>query len=283
MALQLDDSTVLITGASSGIGRSLARLIAPRARVLALVARRHDRLEALRDELVAAHPKLSVKLLPCDLADVAQTERLVDAIATQVGTVDVLINNAGVGDFGVFDRVSWSRTQEMIALNVTSLVLLTHRLVPAMVARGHGGVLNVSSGYGLGFTPGFAAYIGSKHFVTGFTEGLRLDLTGTGVVVTQVCPGPVKTEFADRVGYPGGKDLVPGFVYQREEDCAQEALDGFLDERALVITGWVMKVAWFFMGLTPRFIQRAVQLGFARMVRQQALAAGDEPPPKQLS
>jgi short-subunit dehydrogenase len=281
MALELDDSTVLITGASSGIGRALARRIAPRARTLALVARRIDRLEALRDELMAAHPKLTVHLLPCDLADVAQTERLLDAVAAQVGAVDVLVNNAGVGDFGVFDRVDWSRTQQMITLNVTSLVLLTHRLVPSMVARGRGGVLNLSSGYGLGFTPGFAAYIGTKHFVTGFTEGLRLDLTGTGVVVTQVCPGPVKTEFADRVGYPGGKDLVPGFAYMSEDACARAALDGFLDERALVVPGLVMKLAWFFMGLTPRFVQRLVQGGFARMLRRQALAAADEP--KQLS
>ena len=165
-------------------------------------------------------------LFVCDLSNLDETARLLDEVAAEVGEVDVLVNNAGVGEFGAYDQMDWRRIGSMLTLNVSSLALLTHRLVGPMVARGRGGVLNISSGFGLGFSPGFAAYVGSKHFVTGFTEALRLDLSGTGVAVTQVCPGPVRTEFAARVGYPGGRDPAPGIAYISDEKCARAALRG---------------------------------------------------------
>jgi short-subunit dehydrogenase len=266
--LKLDGATILLTGASSGIGRAMAQLLGPRAGKLALVARRADRLEALRDELKARTPNLAVHVLPCDLSDLDQTLQLLDDVAAQVGHVDVLINNAGVGDYGAYDQVDWERTERMLTLNIHSLALLTHRLVRPMVARGSGGILNVSSGYGLGFTPGFAAYIGSKHFVSSFTESLRLDLHGTGVVVTHVCPGPVKSEFAGRVGYHEGKDVVPGFAYITPEKCARGALRGFERGRAMILSGWVMKLLYFLICTSPRFVKRLAMLPFARAVRR---------------
>jgi len=262
----LDDSTVLITGASSGIGRELARLAAAKARALVLVARRVDRLEALRDELQRARPSLKVHLEPCDLADVAAAARFLDGLAARVGDIDVLINNAGVGDFGPFDRADWKRTESLIALNVTSLALLTHRLVAPMVARGRGGVLNISSGYGFAFSPGLASYVGSKHFVTGFTESLRLDLSGTGVVVSQCCPGPVATEFEQVAA--GEEGVIPKWAQISAASCARAAMRGFERGRAMIVHGLLMKFLRFLVAVSPRFMQRLAQAPIARRFRK---------------
>src|SRR5262249_28103797 len=162
-----------ITGASSGIGREMARLLAPRAKTLVLVARRRERLEELKAELLRAYGTLVVFVEPCDLAESGAWKALADAVRGRVGDVDVLINNAGVGDMGVFDRSDPDRLERMITVNVVAPAMLTRALLGPMVAKGRGGILNVSSGFGLSFLPGFAGYIGTKFFVTGFTEALR--------------------------------------------------------------------------------------------------------------
>lgn len=267
MALQLDGSNVLLTGASSGIGRQMALLLAARIKSIVLVARRREKLEQLASELKQRNPSLTVHVLTCDLSKLDETARLADEVERLVA-IDVLINNAGVGDFAIYDRADWTRTHEMITLDVNSLALLTHRFVRGMVERGRGGVLNMSSGYGLGVTPAFAAYIGAKHFVTGFTEALRLDLTGTGVVVSQSAPGPVRTEFASRVNYGEGGDITPGFAYISDEKCARISLRGFERGRALILPGWVMKVLYFMIATSPRFIRRWAMIPFARAARK---------------
>lgn len=268
----IDGGTVLITGASSGIGRAMALLLAPRARTLVLVARRKDRLEALRDELLRGRPELKVVLAPCDLGDRGQTDAMLDAVAAQAGDVDVLINNAGFGDLGVFDLADWGKTERMIGLNVTSLAYLTHRLVQPMVKRGRGGILNISSGWGLTFAPGLSAYIGTKHFVTSFTEALRLDLAGTGVVVTQSCPGPVPTEFEENMGnFTGMK--VPSIVEISAERCAKASLRAFDRGRALVIPGVLIWLVTLLGIVTPRFVLRLVYRPFGRAIRKRQLAA----------
>lgn len=267
----LQGTTVLITGASSGIGRELARLAARKARALGLVARRVDRLEALRAELAVANPMTKVAILPCDLSRLDDARRLLDELPAQLGDVDVLINNAGVGDFGLFDRCEWSRTESLLALNVTSLMLLTHRLIAPMVARGRGGVLNISSGYGFAFSPGLASYVGSKHFVTGFTEALRLDLAGTGVTVTQCCPGPVSTEF-ESVALAGGEPVIPKWLMLGAEACARAALRGFERGRAMVVPGLLMKFLRFLVAVSPRFMQRLVQAPVAKRMRKLSAA-----------
>lgn len=269
------DGTILITGASSGIGLELARATAKRARALVLVARRRDRLEALAAELKAARPGLVVHIEACDLGDRAQVDAMLTSLAAQVGPIDVLINNAGFGDLSVFDRSDWAKTERMIELNVTLLTYLTRRLVEPMVERGRGGILMISSGYGLTFTPGMAAYIGTKHYVTGFTEALRLDMTGTGVVVTQACPGPVETEFMDGIGNFTGMG-VPSFVSITAAQCAKSALDGFERGRALVIPGLVIRTVMQLSSLSPRFMQRLVMKPVAAALRRKQLAVRGE-------
>ncbi|EYF00979.1 SDR family NAD(P)-dependent oxidoreductase [Chondromyces apiculatus] len=271
MTSPLDQGVVLITGASSGIGRALALRLGPRAKALVLAARRKDRLEALREELTRATPALNVLVVECDVTDRTQTDAMVTRIEADLGGVDVLVNNAGYGDLGAFDLADWQKTERMIALNVTSLTYLTHRVLRRMVARRRGGVMNVSSGFGLTFGPGMAAYIGTKHFVSGFTEGLRLDLAGTGVRVMQVCPGPVATEFHDTVGNFTGMD-VPGLLMISAETCAAAAIRGFDRGRALVVPGFLMRVLLFLGGYSPRWLLRVLYAPAARALRRKQLA-----------
>jgi hypothetical protein len=164
MGSAIDQGAVLVTGASSGIGMAIARQVASRAKALVLVARRASRLEELAKELRAAHPKLRVEVIACDLGDRAETRRLSTEVDERGLTVDVLVNNAGIGLMGAFDRADPEKLIGMIELNVTSLTLLTSAFVSGMIERGRGGILNISSGFGLAVMPSFAAYIATKHY-----------------------------------------------------------------------------------------------------------------------
>ena len=263
----IDGGTILITGASSGIGREMARQLAPRARALAVVARRRERLEELRSELVAAHPRLVVSVQACDLTDLESSERMVAAVQEELGDVDILINNAGFGDIGMFDRADWNKTQQMIRVNVETLTYLTHRLLAGMVARRRGGILNVSSGFGLNFMPGFSAYVGTKHYVTSFTECLRLETRSAGVVVSQVCPGPTETEFNEVMGVPGGLN-APALSRLTPARSARWALWGFERDRALISPGYIMKLLYFLGAWTPRWFLRLIYAPVGNRMRK---------------
>ncbi len=191
----IDGGTVLITGASAGIGWEIARALAGRAGAMVLVARRRERLEQLARELQAGHARAAVHVRPADLADGAERDRVLDAIQRDVGDVDVLVNNAGAGDQALLESADWPRLERLIAVGVLAPVHLTQRLIAGMVQRRRGGILNIGSGAGFSFMPGNAVYVGSKHFLDGFTESLRAEVAPAGVVVTQVAPGPVDTEF----------------------------------------------------------------------------------------
>ena len=172
----IDGGTVLVTGASAGIGRELAVQLAPRARSLVLLARRAGRLEELRASLLARRPQLQVLTLPVDLSDEKDVDRTLAEAGEQAGAVDVLVNNAGVGDQALADQADWARVRNVLHINVLAVAQLTTALVPAMVERGRGGVLNMGSGAGLTVMPAAAAYSASKHFMDGFSEALRADL-----------------------------------------------------------------------------------------------------------
>lgn len=253
----LDGATVVVTGASSGIGRQLALELGRRAAVLVLVARRADRLEELRHELVAGRPHLRVVVIPVDLSHEQAVDRAIADIHSQVGPVDVLVNNAGMGDQVLFDRADWSRTRQVLYTNVIGLVHLTAAFVPSMVERGRGGVLNIGSGAGLTIMPASAAYSASKHFVDGFTEALRADLAGTGVAVTQVCPGPVDSEFDAVAGSAGGMTGgPPQFLRISAATCARQAIAGLERNAAMVFPGAVFRVAMAVLPLVPRRLLR---------------------------
>jgi hypothetical protein len=274
----IDSGAVLVTGASSGIGLALTEQLARRCRSIALVARRRERLDQLATRLKASRPELIIHVVGCDLGDRGALDAMVGEVTAAIGPIDVLVNCAGFGDLSVFDLSRWERSEQMIELNIRALARLTHHVVPGMKARGRGGVLNISSGMGLTFLPGFATYVGTKHFVTGFTESLRLDLGGSGVVITQSCPGPVSSEFAGEVGNFTGID-TPGLLEISAEQCARESIRAFDRGRAMVIPGtlaWLLTQAAI---VTPRPLLRLVLAPVAAQLRQRQEQAAARPQP----
>ena len=255
--MRLDDSNALITGASSGLGREFARQLAGQARSLVLVARREQRLSELRGELTQHHPNLVVHIRETDLADLAQLKELVAWLEREKINVDLLINNAGLGDTGPFATSDLKRNEQMMLVNMVALTSLTRHLVPQMIARKRGGILNVSSSAGFLPIPGFAVYAASKAYVTSFSEALRTELRGAGVSVCALCPGPVHTEFQEVAKRPGWQpDSGPEFVYVSVEQVVHDALAALDADRPLAIPGFAMKLGMFLVRITPMPILR---------------------------
>jgi short-subunit dehydrogenase len=204
-----DAQTALVTGASSGIGRELARLHAAHGGDLVLVARRADRLAALAAELEAAHG-VHVLAVPLDLAAGGAADNLARTLEARGIAVDVLINNAGFGGGGDFDARPAGLDEAMVRLNAEVPVALCRRFLPAMRARGRGRILNVASIVAFAPGPGMAVYAASKAFLLSFSEALSEELAGTGVTVTAFCPGLTATEFHSAAGYVADGRTIPG-------------------------------------------------------------------------
>src|SRR5947208_7706095 len=257
--MKLNDYSALITGASSGIGREFARQLANRARTLILVARRSERLADLRDELLNRNPNLNVHVCVVDLADKAQIEFLIDSLAHDKIDVDLLINNAGVGDSGPFAKSDTARNEQMLLVHVVVLTSLTRCLLPLMIAKRRGGILNVSSSAGFLPIPGDAVYAATKAYVTSFSEALRAELRGTGVSVCALCPGPVQTEFQEVARRQGVQPrLGPKFVVVPVEQVVRDALAALESDQPLVIPGFAMKFVMFLSRLMPMPLLRLV-------------------------
>jgi uncharacterized protein len=258
--MKLDDCSALITGASSGIGREFARQLANRARAIVLVARRSERLTDLRDELLNLNPNLEVHVRVVDLADKAQIESLIASLARDKIDVDLLINNAGLGDSGPFAASDPIRNEQIVLVNIVALTSLTRQLLPHMTAKRRGGILNVSSSAGFLPIPGDAVYAATKAYVTSFSEALRAELRGKGVSVCAVCPGPVHTEFAEVAKRPGGQARTGSKIfYVSVKQVVRAALAALQADRPVVIPGLTMKFAMF---LTRLFPMPVVRLAF---------------------
>ncbi|HEY2801102.1 MAG TPA: SDR family oxidoreductase [Chthoniobacterales bacterium] len=251
--MRFDHCQVLITGASAGIGQEFARQLAGRAKLLILVARRRERLGQLRDELLTHHPQLRVEVRPTDLTKPEQIDALVRCIADEKYPLDFLINNAGLGDLGSFASAEPEKIERIMSVNMVALTRLTRALLPSMIARKRGAILNVSSSAGFLPMANFAVYAASKAYVTSFSEALRAELRGTGVRVTALCPGPVRTEFTEVARRKADSGAVPGpeFVYVPVEQVVSAALCAVERDRALVIPGWAMKAGMAIVRLTP--------------------------------
>lgn len=193
MTLELHGTTALVTGASSGIGVEFARALAARGSDLVLVARREDRLQAVADELSAAHC-VSATVIAADLGEPGAGARLVDELATRGLRIHTLVNNAGFGTYGPFGTIPLARTAQEIQLNVGTLVELTSALMPQLI-EARGIVLNLGSTAAFQPTPGMAVYGATKAFVLSFTEALWQEVEGTGMRVLAVCPGSTASEF----------------------------------------------------------------------------------------
>jgi short-subunit dehydrogenase len=255
--MKIDNCSALITGASAGIGREFALQLAPYARSLILIARREERLNKLRDEVLRRDPNLHVRVRKTDLADLAQVDELVAWLQHEKVDVDLLINNAGLGDYGSFATSDPERDDRIIQLNIAALTLLTRSLLPPMIATKRGAILNVSSSAGFLPIPGMAVYAASKAYVNSFSEALRAELRGTGLSVIALCPGPVHTEFGEIAKRPGREpERGPEFVYASVEHVVRDALAALEADRPLVIPGLAMKIGMFLVRITPMSILR---------------------------
>jgi short-subunit dehydrogenase len=238
-------TTALITGASSGIGVALAGELARRGHALTLVARRADRLKDLAAEIGGEHG-VRVDWIAADLTDASDRDRVPAEVAARGQVVDVLVNDAGMGTIGLFHELPVAKEIQLVRLNVEAMVALCGAFVPGMVERGSGGVLNVASVSGFMPVPQQATYSASKAFVLTFTEALTLDLHGTGVTATALCPGPVKTEFGGII------EGLPGRLYVEPEQVARKAIDGLEGGRTSVVPGTFNKVNAVSGRYTPR-------------------------------
>ncbi|MBV9088368.1 MAG: SDR family oxidoreductase [Mycobacteriaceae bacterium] len=252
------DATVVITGASSGIGTELARGLARRGYPLLLVARRRERLDELSDELRSEH-SVAVEVMPLDLADGASREQLTQRITNE--PMAGVCNSAGFGTSGPFHELPIEREREEVTLNVTVLMELTHAALPGMIARGAGSVLNIASIAGFQPMPNMAVYSATKAFVQTFSEAVHEELHGTGVSCTVLCPGPVPTEWAE---IADAHQYSIGLAQVSPHDVAEEAIRGMLAGKRSVIPGLVPKAA----SLGGRFTPRSLLLPALRLGRQ---------------
>jgi short-subunit dehydrogenase len=245
-------SSALVTGASAGIGDAFARQLAAAGTDLVLVARRAERLESLADELRAGG--VQVDVVAADLTDRADVGRVAERLTDAERPVDLLVNCAGLGSAGPFVDGDLDTYHQIVDLNVTALVDLTHAALGAMQERGRGWVLNVSSLGGHAPGPKFAVYSATKAFVTSFSESLYEELRGTGVHVTVVCPGATKTEFGAIAGTEA--DDLPALLQQSADEVVAEALAATAAGKAVKVTGVINRVSATVSDLLPRVANR---------------------------
>jgi hypothetical protein len=242
------ETVALVTGASSGIGAALARRIARDGRALVLVARRADRLEALAAEL-RRDAGVAAQVIACDLVRPGGARELVEEVARRGLVVEWLVNNAGFGTSGRFDRLPVEGELDEIRLNVEALVELTRRCLPGMVERRRGVVMNVASVAGFAPGPYTATYNATKAFVVSFSEAIAAELKGTGVEVLCVCPGFTSTEFQEKAGIDVSR--VPKLAWMSAETVADEAVRG-VGRGPILVNGVMNSVLTTALRFVPR-------------------------------
>ena len=250
-----DKAIVVVTGASSGIGAEMARGLARRGFPLLLVARRRERLDELANE-VGLENSVAVEVMPLDLSDANARATLADRLRNE--PIAGLCNSAGFGTSGVFHEMQAERESEEITVNVLALMELTHAVLPGMVERGAGAVLNIASIAGFQPVPYMAVYSATKAFVQTFSEAVHEELHGTGVSVTVLCPGPVPTEWAEIAN--AERFSIPA-AQVSPQDVAEAAIRGMIAGKRSVVPGMVPK----FVSTSGRFAPRTVLLPAIRI------------------
>lgn len=251
--------TALVTGASSGLGVDFARELARRSVNLIVVARRIDALESLAQELRAAH-EVSVQVIGADLSLPTAASELYDRLSAAGAKVDILINNAGLGLYGETQRIPWAKEQGMLQIDVVTLTGLIKLLLPQMLERRFGYILNLSSIAAYQPSPLYATYGAAKTFVLYLSEALNHELRGSGVSVTAVSPGITATEFLK----VSGQKATPyqRLVMMQSEDVVRISLDAMLAGKSSVVPGLVNSItAWF-----GRFSPRALSVPTAELL-----------------
>ena len=242
------DRWALITGASSGIGAEFARRLAAHGMHLVLTARRKELLEKLAEELHTRHGT-KTEIIVGDLTDATEPQRLCDAIAAKGIQIELLINNAGFGWVSTIDETEVSRMKQLIQLNIASMTELTLRLVPLMLGRGHGGIINVSSVAAFQPVAYMPVYAASKAFVLHFSEALWAECRDRGVTVTALCPGTTQTDFFDVANVPG---WLKKHEYSTPEQVVKSALKALERRKQIAIPGWRNRLIAFSVRMARR-------------------------------
>jgi len=254
-----ETSVALITGASSGIGEAIARELAERGHGLALAARREDRLARLAGELSDRHG-VRAEPIRADLGAGDGRDELADRLGEAGLEVGILVNNAGFGDHGDFVGTDRERNNRMIRLNCEALTDLQGRYLPGMVERGEGAVINIASTAAFQPIPSNAVYAATKAFVLSLSEAVHGELGGTGVTVTAVCPGPVKTEFVAEAGLEGAEDRTPDIVWLTAGQVARAAIEGTEKGKRVVVPGLLNRAT----AISGQHVPRALLLPLAK-------------------
>lgn len=258
--------TALITGASSGLGAEFARQLAPQAQGLFLTGRRLEALEAVRAECLRLNPTLRVELCATDIATDEGRGVLLEAVRALDFQPNLLINNAGMGDYGTVQTATAAKLRAQMDLNMTALVLLTHAILPRL--KKPGGILNVSSLASTLPLPAMAVYAATKSFVSSFSEALAVELATEGIVVTCVCPGPTPTSFSHTARRPDGEDTDrggQGILRIPPQQVVAEALATLRAGKACVYPGLGVTVAACLFRHLPRaLMRRLLQRRFSR-------------------
>jgi len=248
-------SFALITGASKGIGRSIAFSLAKRNYNLLLAARSEQALKELKEEL--GKYNVCVEVLVIDLALPGAALKIKEWVEENSFEVSVLVNNAGYGLWGNFDELDLSKQMDMIQLNITTLLELSHYILPILKRQKRAYILNVSSTAAYQAVPTMALYSASKSFVLSFTRALRFELRHSPVSVTCICPGPVDTGFAERAGLDALSKMAQTFN-MKPDDVAEIAVKGLLNGESEIIPGFTNFISAFATRLLPKaVIERA--------------------------
>lgn len=249
--------SALITGASSGLGAEFARQLAPGAESLFLTGRRLEALEAVKAECLGLNGALKVHLHACDIATEEGRGALLESIQASSFKPNLLINNAGMGDYGTVATAAAEKLKAQMDLNVTALVLLTHACLPLL--KRPGGIINISSLASALPLPAMAVYAASKAFVTSFSEALAVEVEGQGIAVTCVCPGPTPTGFGKTAQRPDGEDTDrDGQALLRipPQQVVAEALAALRGGNTCVYPGLGVKIAFRLFRHLPRILLR---------------------------
>lgn len=260
--------TALVTGASSGIGEAFADVIAAEGFALILTARREERLTAVATRLRQQHG-VSVDVIVADLSERDAPARLCEEIGQRGLTVDLLVNNAGYGVPGTFTASPWERQAAQLQVMVVALAELTHRLLPGMVERGYGRIINVASLAALVPAPaGHTLYAASKSFVVKFSEALAGEVARSGVHVTALCPGFTRSEFHDVTGTRAMVSELPSWLWMSAPDVAREGFDAVMDGSPAHVTGRVNRAIAVLSRYTPQWLLAAIGRRTARRYRK---------------
>ena len=260
--------TALVTGASSGIGKAFAELLAQKGYGLVLTARRGDRLDALAAELRQKY-QVAAQTIVADLAQPDAAQHIAGELASTGVAIDFLVNNAGYGQPGSYVNVTWAEHQRFMQVMVTAVLDLTYRLLPGMIERKWGRIINVASVAGMVPSPaGHTLYGASKSFLIRFSEALQSENAAHGVNVTAVCPGFTWSEFHDVTGTRDKMNKMPGILWLKADDVVREGYDAVMKGHSVVVNGGIYRLLVWLNGALPRSLSRRVSTLMGRRYRK---------------